>query len=1304
MLKTNIIKILNIEYWGSSELIDRLSNEDNSGLRSFFFGQIDLSNKWFKNQNELAIADLGARYTPEINVELDVIKNFDALSRNVKFKNRLDNLYHETMVSYRKFFKHLENKEDVLQTSLESLNSSLKSFEGLYYSIVFDGISYIDLEKVFSLLEEITILLDGLQDSLFELNRKEIKEQKIEITDGYRKSTKYDRHIRYIEEFASSFYEFKGVLNSNALRFMNNPFMILNGDAGMGKSHLLADVVNERIKSNSNSVFLLGQHFRENRNPWSQILDILDLRKFSKEEFLGALNTKAELQNKRIIIFIDAINEGKGREFWDEFLISFIESIKKYEWLGLVISVRSSYYELIIPEKIFEDSLAIPITHHGFEGIEYNASKLFFENYDILQSSVPLLNPEFSNPLFLKLFCEGLNKKGYKYIPDGYEGITQIIKFFVGGIEEKLLKKYPNIKSLKLIEKTINLFIPLVLNNQSIAYSDALAAFIEHIESKWRINPEFLDDLITEGLFTRNLFYNYDTKEHEERIYFVYERFEDHLKVKYLFDNYLDKDNPKESFKKEPLYSYFDESKNYFNRGLIDAMSIQLPEIIPFEILDVTEHNEFIIKSFLDSLLWRKVESITTQTVSRLMRNIDNEYFSEDIYNILLSVSSNPNHPLNADLLFEHLSKYSMRDRDLFLSPLLNNIYLRGETNSITRLIDWAWSDEDKRYISNESALLTASTLAWFLTSTNRKLRDYSTKAMISLLQNRVNVVNDLLKKFEDIYEPYIYERLFAIAYGVVIRVEKYDNLKELAIYICNTIFDKDEVYPHILLRDYAKSIIDYINYLNIKLDIDFEKIKPPYKSFFPKINELPTNEDINKYQDRDKNYHQSDIISSMMTEYGNGKGYGGYGDFGRYVFGSAMHHFECKKNQQLISNFATKKIFEEYGYDGELFDNVENTLNRINRNYDRYNHNIERLGKKYQWISFYDVMARVTDNFDMFDSSSWDNEKKLLYSGSFEPSVRDIDPTILIKETKTNRKSKEKFWWTPRINIDWSIDNDNWIKLIKDVPNPNKLLEFTDFNDKKWIALISFPEWDEPISKGYDKRETTYKDIWYQFRSYLVPKKELSTFTKWAERQWFWNDWMPREEGQYQMFSREHYWSECYSFFQNPYYSGYEDWTNITRDRGEEKYPYKIGMTVAKYYWEEEFDYSKDSSFNILKPSKLIFEGLNMKYSNKDGEFLDKNNKLICFETSVHNETHQCLLVREEELFEFLDKNELTLVWTVIGEKQTHSPLSHRNKFGGYLQISGYSYLDEDKKSNSFLNFRLMDKDRKTTYKNEKY
>jgi len=1240
--------------------------------------------KWLKNQNELAIIDLGARYTPEINIELDsLLENFDALSRNRRFKQRVDKAYHEFMVSYREFIGHIYFKNEEFEILNNELNNLLESFEKIYESIDFLGIEPIDEKTINKLFKEIEAPSHRIRDLLYELNQKEIEDKNIKTRGGYRTSTTYDSSIKNFEDYLSNIYDTKRIFNTHIVQLANNPYMILDGEAGIGKSHLLADIINSRTKEGYSSIFLLGQQFREDKNPWIQILELLDL-KCTKDEFLEALNAKAQADNKRAIIFIDAINEGKGRNFWNEFLNSFIETIKQYEWLGLVLSIRSSYSNLIIPKEVFENNLAISITHFGFQGVEYNASKLFFKNYNIAQPSVPLLHPEFSNPLFLKLFCKGLKDKELTIIPDGYEGISNIIKFFIEGIETKLKKKYSNIKSLKLIDKVIKVLISEMIDKQTIAYDEAYG-LVEDVVSRFRLESGLLDDLITEGLLSKNIFY--ENREPIEGIYFAYERFEDHLKVKFLFDNYLDKDNPQKSFEQEPLKKYFED--RYMYKGMIDAMSIQLPEICNVELIDMVEQDRPLIDAFFDSFQWRKIESIGLPVQKRLLQKIQSD-FQEDIFRVLLSNSSNPNHPLNALFLHKYLSPFSMRDRDVFFITLLNDIYLKEDgVDPIKRLIDWAWSEEDKSYISDDSLLLTSITLSWFLTTSNRQLRDYSTKALISILQGRVSVLLELLQKFENINEPYIYERLFAVAYGVVVRIEDNEGLKELGEYIYETIFNHDEVYTHILLRDYAKNTIDYIDYLGVKLDIDLEKIKPPYKSYFPQIKELPTDEEIEQYKTKDGKYFQNSIIFSMIVE---------YGDFGKNILGSALSEFECKNNKQLISNYATKKIFEEYGYDGAFFARQEELISFMNRDYNRHNHRAERIGKKYQWIALYDTLARVTDSFKMYDASSWGKDKKeLLYQGAFEPYVRDIDPTILLKNTKVLHydSAEEDFFWNPKFDFEWKMDNKEWLEFSCDLPNPKNIIELFDKNNQPWIALTSFPQWREPLKIGFDKHKIVHKNLWYQLRSYLIPKKDLKRLTNWARKQWFWNNWMPSEEGHYQLFNREHYWSEAYKALQNPYYGGNEEWIAIRRDNEYEDYPYKVALTTDKYYWESEYDYSKEDSLGMLKPSHILFDGLDMQYSKRDGEYIDKEQNIVCFEASVYNKSHQCLLVQKDKLLKFLDDNGLTMFWTTIGEKQVFTPNHNRGDFLGLMEVSGFSYLEDGEVINGDMKIMYMDKER---------
>src|SRR5699024_4661483 len=125
----------------------------------------------------------------------------------------------------------------------------------------------------------------------------------------------------------------------------NNPCLIVYGDAGIGKSHLLGDFSNKLIKDKKPSIFVLGQTLTDTKNPWTQILKA-ELRLDCNEDvFLGVLNTIGHAQQERVPVVIDALNEGKGRSFWKNNLAGFIEKFKKYPWVALILSVRSEYKE-----------------------------------------------------------------------------------------------------------------------------------------------------------------------------------------------------------------------------------------------------------------------------------------------------------------------------------------------------------------------------------------------------------------------------------------------------------------------------------------------------------------------------------------------------------------------------------------------------------------------------------------------------------------------------------------------------------------------------------------------------------------------------------------------------------------------------------------------------------------------------------------------------------------------------------------------------------------------------------------------
>ena len=97
-----------------------------------------------------------------------------------------------------------------------------------------------------------------------------------------------------------------------------------------------------------------------------------------------------------------------------------------------------------------------------------------------------------------------------------------------------------------------------------------------------------------------------------------------------------------------------------------------------------------------------------------------------------------------------------------------------------------------------------------------------------------MNILISLFEKFKTVDDPYIQERLYCIAFGCAVRTTSKESLKEISLYVYSSIFDvKGEIYPHILLRDYAREIIEYAISIGVELDIALDKIRPPYNSKF---------------------------------------------------------------------------------------------------------------------------------------------------------------------------------------------------------------------------------------------------------------------------------------------------------------------------------------------------------------------------------------------------------------------------------------------------------------------------------------
>ena len=86
--------------------------------------------------------------------------------------------------------------------------------------------------------------------------------------------------------------------------------------------------------------------------------------------------------------------------------------------------------------------------------------------------------------------------------------------------------------------------------------------------------------------------------------------------------------------------------------------------------------------------------------------------------------------------------------RDYLWTIFINTDY-RGYKD-LEPIVKFCFSKSFEDYSEN-SIKLYSILLSWFLTSSHRKLRDYSTKALVYILKDRIDILIEVLKRFENV-------------------------------------------------------------------------------------------------------------------------------------------------------------------------------------------------------------------------------------------------------------------------------------------------------------------------------------------------------------------------------------------------------------------------------------------------------------------------------------------------------------------------------------------------------------------------
>ena len=1279
-------------------------------LANYYFGVNTISFEWVVAHNEKSFCDLGERFNRDFNVETETSKRLSLFARDQSAVQYINDKKENLIRKINRIKDDTEQHSDYLE-KVRSIVSAFEDVESETIGSAFEWHQYLqsfivdDLAKINSEISQKKNLLEKIRPTI-EKGRSRVEHKDLEKYNSIRSEIEILYELLDLPEILS--------LTADENRLITAKELFVTGNAGIGKSHLLAAECQSLMNNQQFAVLLLAGNCYSDLPVLDQLSQDCEL-KYSFDEFISILEMIGVEHHTCVLLCIDALNETANYRLWKTGLISLSQKIKKCTHVKLAVTYRMEYEKSVVQDALLsEDEDVYRIVHTGFASNGLKASKQFFDYYRIPFTLYEYFESEMENPLFLTLYCKTY-RNDEASLPTLYDRLVESANKNIFPILEKRYKLIGFTEDDNIVQSLVDEISTLVFDRKekNILESD-LASIPFWTANDLPLRP-FMSLLAKENLVHTNLIAG------NERYFFAYDQMNDYFFARSLFSHDMSDMSIRKTLYEDILQVNDNNIVNLSNSDVFVICCAIYAQKFGKECIDLIDElpegfeKGYIVKSYIRSFIWRDKEYISSNVFLAVAQKY--KVSREDFWNVLVGNSIKRNHPLNSDFLHTLLMSFRLSERDYYWTKYINEIFY-DESNRLMQLVKM-YSSGQSIQMSKEQARQLLILCGWLLSSSNRMLRDYTSEAMIEILRNEFDLCIVILKAFEKVNDPYIIERLYGVVFGACCKRRRKGNTVYIALaeYVYSTIFDQEFIYPDILLRDYARLIIERFLWENPDYNgcIVHEKIIPPYKSF-------PIEQIDEDYINKKYDGGLWQIKSSMSFE-----GHGMYGDFGRYVFQSALKYFDVDEDEMYKQ--AMSFIINDLGYTNEL-DKGNNHWG-----YDRSEtKKVERIGKKYQWIAMHNILARVSDQCDI-DTDYSETPK---FEGPWEPFVRDFDPTLNFKLTKSDEipifdeiSELKKATRDEHLKVDVSnIDSvSEWLDsdgiFFAEMP---KALILSDSNGTQWIRLSNY------ICSGREQLKAERLLTWSWLYAYFVTEEQFEQFQVAAtDRVDFSSSkGIGLDPQSYSVFNREYPWSPSCDLlnksssvesgvvlnmseekeveqevlnveFLEQYLKSLDaDSNQVFSDQELNQHLFKkeiVRKPVLKQIseiihasmnlvWESEYDASKDCTLSMNVPCPMLIEQLNLHQEDIDGLYYDSSKRIAAFDLKISQE-ESGVVIRKSLLDDFLQKNNLKLIWFVRASKELHDGkdlaiLRYSDRSGAYFynntDISSTIYIVEQR------------------------
>ena len=1270
-----------IELWSEGDLLDRLVHHPSQrGIARFFWEREVFSAHWCSERTTATLDAAGGRYTPELHVELPTAFALEGLARSETYWAKYQKLRAAVVVAANRI--------------------RVPCYTGLGVTKELRRLARCSAEWQQKVPRRVDLPLRVARRRLLELSEEfhtaVTEARPTDPPQPKRKQTAREKRnaeprcalahcLRTLHRAIDAFQTF---LQSDASVAAESGALVLTGEAGQGKTHLFCDVAKRATDAGRPAILLLAGRL-SGRRLWHEIADHLGLGDAGREVVVGAMQAAAQASDAPFLLLIDALNEADDPKAWREELPALLAEVAPSPCISLGVSIRSTFLETVLPVDGL--SGAAEVEHRGFEGRELEATERFFDAFRLDQPRIPLLTPEFTNPLFLKLYCEGLQEAGLRAPATGENHVSRVFERYLASKTARIASRLDLDPGTRPVQKAIDAFCAaLAPRNRNSLPRDQSAQLIDAFAPRRDRWPNtLLGQLLAEGVLTVDLAQTGDAEEPVRVVRFTYQRFADYRVASSLLDP-LNGDPARLS---EALSTGRPLRRRLLQApaSWVEAFTVLVPERFGIELIDAANWR-------LDSSMRRRWELALVRSISA--RRADavtartRELLSlvagpcaqthKLVLDALLTVAPLPGHPLS-NVLHDNLKSWPMPARDVGWS--IPTYFAFHDGGPLDRLIRWAargpYPDCPDQVVE-----AVAVPIVWTFTSPNRRMRDYATKALAQLLSGSPAILLSLIGRFDGVDDPYVIERLAVASHGVVLRYGPPDPTVAAVAEALKRVALAATQIPNILTQDAVRGVHEWCARHGLLAEGEYAATRPPHGTDPPSGSrteeQLDSAYGSEKYRAAGVEWPYGSVFISIFMQ----------GDFGRYVIESAMRDF----GGRAVSSKGTPSVsaqHEQAGFstDGAkcwVFERVLSlgwTPEKFN-NFDEYRaasvhrseHKMERFGKKYQWIAFHELTARVADNFLMADDFG---ARPRTYAGPWQLHGRDIDPTLppsrLLHHENGDRElgptfaREDEAWWItpgPSYGPDDPPVGEGWAADPGDLPTFEAMVKRRDRSGRRWVVLQAYHTWEEDHPEDEERSARRRRELWSHVYSWLVRPEDRGALVTHLEQRSLRGRWMP-EGGDHTdaAYLGELPWAMA-AAEEEP-----DPRREIEIRHDAQSRPVDVCPGWTGYHWEGNvLDCSIDDSVTAELPNRILFEAGGLQWASGTRTWYGPDGALAA--QYRQRRGHSALLVRESWLKRTLRVCGYSMVFGWLGEKRLFDAGSRRGLVGDWTEISAIASL----------------------------